>query len=97
MVNLICLLSLWIYPSKPSTKNGGNERSTRPQVNGFTLTPTYLVWEGFIMHTMLREGDEYRCPKCGKRWGIDEDEPNCSNPQLENLKRLKRIVKGEEK
>ena len=26
-------------------------------------------------HTIIRDGDEYYCPKCGKRWGIKEPVP----------------------
>lgn len=28
-------------------------------------------------HNTIREGDEYYCTDCGKRWGIDEDAPDC--------------------
>jgi hypothetical protein len=29
-------------------------------------------------HTRYREGDEFYCTKCGKRWGANEIPPPCS-------------------
>lgn len=26
----------------------------------------------------LRQGDEYYCPTCSKRWATDEEEPPCA-------------------
>lgn len=28
-------------------------------------------------HNLVRESDEYFCTRCGKRWDIHEDEPEC--------------------
>lgn len=28
-------------------------------------------------HTPRREGDEWVCPRCGKRWAQDEEAPPC--------------------
>lgn len=28
-------------------------------------------------HDAVRQGDEYFCASCGKRWGIDEQPPEC--------------------
>ena len=28
-------------------------------------------------HNPTREGDEYYCPKCAKRWGFEEEPPVC--------------------
>ena len=34
-------------------------------------------------HT-TRQGDEYFCPRCSLRWGIDEDKPTCvTTPTVE--------------
>lgn len=33
-------------------------------------------------HKPYREGDEYVCPKCGKRWGVGEPEPTCLDDTL---------------
>ena len=30
-------------------------------------------------HTRYREGDEFYCRKCGKRWGADETPPTCES------------------
>lgn len=27
-------------------------------------------------HMRRREGDEYYCPRCQKRWGVDEEDPS---------------------
>lgn len=29
-------------------------------------------------HRRMRQGDEWFCPKCGKRWGVNEDDPDCT-------------------
>ena len=29
-------------------------------------------------HDPVREQDEIYCRKCGKRWGVDEDAPECT-------------------
>lgn len=31
--------------------------------------------EGLLGHSMLRQGDEYYCFKCGCRWNVNEDPP----------------------
>lgn len=28
-------------------------------------------------HNKRREEDEYVCPRCGKRWGVNEEPPKC--------------------
>ena len=44
-------------------------------------------------HIHIREGDEIMCPKCGKRWAIDEQPPlGCiSNYRLLRNKSLNKI------
>lgn len=30
-------------------------------------------------HKKIRQGDEYFCSKCGRRWDVDEQEPPCED------------------
>lgn len=32
-------------------------------------------------HREIREGDEITCPKCGKRWDVNEDAPDCEEKE----------------
>ncbi len=45
-----------------------------------------------MSHKATREGDEWVCHKCTKRWGVDEDEPKCveAKPSLHRLAQLNR-------
>ena len=34
-----------------------------------------------MQHNPIRYGDEYQCAKCGKSWGVDDnDVPECTTP-----------------
>jgi uncharacterized Zn ribbon protein len=35
-------------------------------------------------HTRYREGDEFYCPKCGKRWAANEVPPVCASHRRQN-------------
>jgi len=35
-------------------------------------------------HMRRREGDEYFCPRCSKRWAVDDEEPG---PCVEDVRR----------
>lgn len=37
-------------------------------------------------HDPVREQDEIYCRKCGKRWGVDEDAPECTPHHKETKK-----------
>lgn len=38
-------------------------------------------------HLFQHQGDEFFCPRCAKRWGIDEPAPPCRNPRREAMNR----------
>lgn len=35
-----------------------------------------------MKHHVQRQGDELYCPRCGRRWGIDDDAPPCEDQTL---------------
>lgn len=35
------------------------------------------AFDGMFDHAKRREGDEWYCRRCGKRWATDEKEPDC--------------------
>lgn len=35
-------------------------------------------------HTTIREQDEYYCTKCGKRWDVNEEAPECEE-EIKNV------------
>ena len=65
--------------------------TTTPQLDlGGTEPPTQLFesqptsaeppegLEYFVSHSAQRQGDEYYCADCGKRWSFDESAPPCA-------------------
>lgn len=44
------------------------------------------------MHTLIRDFDEYHCPKCRKRWGIDEEEPLCVTLTVPNTLKPDQLI-----
>jgi len=44
-----------------------------------------------LHHRARREQDEFVCTRCGKRWAVDEDEPECLG--LGELNKAAPIVK----
>ena len=44
-------------------------------------------------HDIIRHCDEYQCSKCGKSWDIkDEDPPPCLTP-VDQINKLREILK----
>ena len=41
----------------------------------------------------IREGDEYYCPICGKRWDMREIPPPCMSRQEKGLKQIAKLRK----
>lgn len=45
-------------------------------------------------HREIREGDEYYCPDCGKRWDMNDPEPPpCISRQEKGLKQIAKLRK----
>ena len=44
-------------------------------------------------HDEIREGDEYFCPTCGKRWDIHESPPPCNSRRQRGLNQINKLRK----
>ncbi len=44
-------------------------------------------------HNEIREGDEYFCPTCSKRWDIHESPPPCVSRRQHGLNQINKLRK----
>lgn len=42
-------------------------------------------------HKPIRYNDEYQCARCGKSWGVGEEEPPCVEPRHHSEKEFKNL------